>query len=52
MLMKAQMRNIKWSPLEDYFCGAIVIIVVVVVEITLLTSILSGVTWTVAYSEF
>ena len=28
------------------------IVVVVVVEITLLTSILSGVTWTVAYSEF
>ena len=27
-------------------------IVVVVVEVTLLTSILSGITWTVAYSEF
>ena len=28
------------------------LLVVVLVEITLLTSILSGVTWTVAYSEF
>ena len=33
-------------------CLGIGIVVVVVVEITLLTSILSGVTWTVAYSEF
>ena len=31
---------------------ASVVVVVVVVEFTLLTSILSGITWTVAYSEF
>ena len=34
------------------FCSRCRRVVVVVVEFTLLTSILSGITWTVAYSEF
>ena len=37
---------------ESFYHIFNVVLVVVVVEITLLTSILSGVTWTVAYSGF